>query len=274
MKNLDAIINEQAMLLMWKGYNEKHLYNGDPEGSYKEQLKTALQDLLEKDTVLLDKEPFYIQLFGYFDRGQDKVLFTFSYEYDALLSQISLKQVEARLNDVPITIPIETGSDLWSSKELYERIKPLSLAVGNALSEEEQKLLEGLVRREVLLLRDNGYIHPQMEAHFKRAIAKAEQAPDKRHDFIIEGKVKVDGCPEIMQYRLHYYYHPTIRKLSLKSLNARMNAVSRTFLGTDKFPVPSAWDIYEYLMRECKTLAARKFINQEHPPVNSRSRKI
>src|SRR5690606_34562765 len=138
----------------------------------------------------------------------DKVLFTFSYEYDSFLSQITLKEIEARLNNVPVTIPVEKESDIWNAKELYQRVKLLSDGVNTALEQEHDKLIKEVISRESDLLYDQGYTG-NLEQHFTQAINKAESEPGKAHHFIIKGKSKLDDkYPYYLDYRLHYSYHP------------------------------------------------------------------
>src|SRR5687768_13804198 len=103
MKELDAIIDEQALLLKWNGYTENLLNNGEKEGSYKEHLKSAIHDFLDREGAFVENETFQVPLLGYFNSGKDKVLFTFSYEYDPLLLEITLKEIEARYDNVPLS---------------------------------------------------------------------------------------------------------------------------------------------------------------------------
>lgn len=262
MKELDDIINEQASLLKWNGYTEKQLNNGEAEGSYKEHLKLALQNLLESDKVVLfDKEPLYINLFGYFN--QDKVLFTFSYEYDSLLSQLTLKKVEATLDNVPIIVAINGASDIWSSRELYQRVKQLSSTINKAITEERNIEIKNLVQKEITLLKDYGYNNSNLEKLLASSIQKIENSEAyNKCDFIVRGNLKHDIGSEMMQYKLHYRYMPSNADLRLKSILGRMGAVSKLFVITKDVPVPTADALYKYLSHERKTLAARNVMNQ------------
>lgn len=269
MKELDTIIEEQALLLKWNGYDEKHLHNGEAEGSYIEYLKLAVQHLLESNTTLLDREPFQVYLFGYFNQHQDKVLFTLTYEYDGALSQISLREIEARLNEVPLTIPVELGSDVWSSQELYQRVKLLSDGINGSLHCQRADQIKQLIEGEMIKLKESSYSAPHLQTKLAKAISKAETMPDNQHSFIIHGKRKSSSHQEVMYFRLHYSYQPSNIALQLKSIHARIGDISRTFLGTTAFPIPPAPDIHQYLMGIKNTHAAQKIIDSPNlPPVN------
>lgn len=267
MKELDAIINEQALLLKWNGYTEKLLHNGEEEGSYKYHLKSAIQNFLDREGAFVEKETFQVPLFGYFNSGKDKVLFTFSYEYDPLLYEITLKEIEARHNNVPLAITIEKGSDIWSAEDLYNRLKQLSEPVKKAVNSGKTNQLEEIISRELGVLLKNGYTANNIRGNLTNAIHKAQFTPDKGHHFIIKGNHKAESTMNIMQYRLHYYYHPVGYELHLKSINARLGSVSKTFLGTKQYPIPPAPDIYNYLLNECKSLTARKIIHTQQSPL-------
>ena len=248
MKELYSIIDEQALVLKWNGYDEKSLNNGEAEGNYKEHLKLAVQELLENTTILFDKEPFQLHLFGYFRHGEDIVHFIFNYEYDAALTQISLKEIEARLNNIPLIIPVEFGSDVWNSKELYQRVKLLSDGINNSFHIERTEKVQQLIEQEIIKLKDCNYAAPYLQNLLTTAINKAEGIPNKQqHDFIVNGKLASPSHQDAMYYRLHYNYRPSNIKLQLKSVYARIANVSRTFLGTTAFPIPPAPDIHQYL---------------------------
>lgn len=275
MKELDAIIEEQALLLKWNGYTEKLLHNGEEEGSYKGHLKSVIQDFLDREGAFVEKETFQVPLLGYFNSGKDKVLFTFSYEYDPLLSEITLKEIEARHNNVPLVITIEKGSDVWPADDLYKRLMQLSEPVNKATFTEKANHLEGIISSELETLRENGYIGCNIRLNLTNAIHKAEATPDKVHHFIVKGNHKIEGDLNIMQYRLHYYYHPIGCELHLKSVNARLGSVSKTFLGTKQYPIPPAPDIYNYLLNEYKSLSAKRIIQfQQSPAAYNKGRKI
>ncbi|GEP97696.1 hypothetical protein [Chitinophaga cymbidii] len=261
MKELDSIIEEQVLLLKWNGYDESRLHNGEAEGSYKEHLKLAVQHLLDSNSTLLDKEPFQVHLFGCFNQQKDKVLFTFTYEYDGLLSQISLKEIEARMDDVPLTIPVELGSDVWTSQELYQRVKLLSEGITGSLHHQKTEQLHQLIQLEINRLRDCSYTASHLQAHLAAAINKAEATPGKQHNFIINGKLKSYSQQDAMYYRLHYNYQPSTTALQLKSIHARIGGISRTFLGTTAFPIPPAPDIHQYLINIKNIHAAQKIID-------------
>lgn len=263
MKGLDAMIEEQALLLMWNGYTEKLLHNGEKEGSYKEHLRSAIQDLFDREGAFVEKEIFQVPLLGYFNSGRDKILFTFSYEFDPLLLEITLKEIEARHNNVPLAVTIEKGSDVWPAEDLYNRLKQLSEPVKKAMDIEKANHLEEVISRELGALQGNGYAGDNIRVHLASAIRKAQVAPDKEHHFVIKGNHKDEVGLNVMQYRLHYYYHPVGCVLSLKSINARLGSVSKTFMGTKQYPIPPAPDIYNYLLNECKSLTARKIIHSE-----------
>lgn len=74
MKELYSIIDEQALVLKWNGYDEKSLNNGEAEGNYKEHLKLAVQELLENTTILFDKNLFSYICLGTSAMG--KILYT------------------------------------------------------------------------------------------------------------------------------------------------------------------------------------------------------
>ena len=275
MKELDAIIEEQAFILKWNGYTEKLLHNGEKEGSYKEQLKSAIQDFLDREGVFVEKETFQLSLLGYFNSGKDKVLFTFSYEYDPLLSEITLKEIAARHNNVPLAITIEKGSDVWPAEDLYNRLKQLSEPVKKARDSEKENHLEEIIGRELRALQDNGYTADSIRINLTNAIRKAQIIRDKGHHFIIKGNHKAEDNSNIMQYRLHYYYHPVGCELHLKSINARLGSVSKTFLGTKQYPIPPAPDIYNYLVNEYKSLSAKRIIHlQQSPTYYNKGKKI
>ena len=267
MKELDAIIDEQALLLKWNGYTEKLLNNGEKEGSYKEHLKSAIQDFLDREGAFVENETFQVPLLGYFNSGKDKVLFTFSYEYDPLLLEITLKEIEARHNNVPLAVTIEKGSDVWPAEDLYKRLMQLSEPVKKATYSEKANHLEEIISRELRALQENGYTGYNIRLNLTNAIHKAETTPDKVHHFIVKGNHKIEGNLNIMQYRLHYYYHPVGCELHLKSIDARLGSVSKTFLGTKQYPIPPAPDIYNYLLNECKSLTARKIIHAQQSPL-------
>lgn len=263
MKELDDIVNEQALLLKWNGYTEKQLNNGEAEGSYKEHLKLALQDILEADRVLFDREPFQVHLFGCFNQGKDKVLYTFSYEYDAFLSQISLKEVQATLNDVPISVSIDKGSDIWSSQEMYKRVRALSATVNRAFNEERDILVKGIIQKELELLKDNDYASPGIESRLTRILSKIENdTPKQPQNFKISGKYKVEMKPDVMNFKLHYYYDPANLNLQLKSVYGRVGNASRVFMTSITFPIPSADGMYTFLYHENKSQNARKLLGQ------------
>jgi hypothetical protein len=266
MKELDAIIEEQTLLLMWNGYTEKFLHNGEKDGSYKEHLKSAIQDFLDREGAFVAKETFQVPLLGYFNSGKDKVLFTFSFEYDPLLAEITLKEIEARHNNVPLVVTIEKGSDVWPAEELYNRLKQLSEPVKRATEIERANQFEEIINREVEALKENGYTADNIRINLTNAIRKSQAMPGKGHHFIIKGNHKAEGSPNIIQYRLHYYYHPVGSELHLKSINARLGSMSKTFLGTKHYPIPPAPDIYNYLLNECKTLSAKKIIQFQQSP--------
>lgn len=274
MKELDAIIDEQALLLKWNGYTEKLLHNGEKEGSYKEHLKSAIQDFLDKEGAFVEREIFQVPLFGYFNSGRDKVLFTFSYEFDPLLLEITLKEIEARHNNVPLAVTIEKGSDVWPAEDLYNRLKQLSEPVKKAVDSRKANQLEEIISRELGALLKNGYTAGNIRVSLTNAIHKAQVTPDKGHHFIIKGSHKAEGSVNVMQYRLHYCYRPVAYELHLKSINAQLGSISKTFLGTKQYPIPPAPDIYNYLMNECKSLTARKIIHaQQSPPGYNKGKK-
>lgn len=273
MKELEAIIDEQSQLLMWNGYHENVLRNGEPLGSYKEHLKLAVQDLLDKGDFLPDFEPFEVRLFGNFNHGKDKVLFTFSYQYDGLLSQINLKQVEARLDGVPIVINVEKGSDLWSSEEMYARVKQLGSTINSALNEERVAELKKLVSDESSLLAKCGYINQSLANSLEAAIQKAQSEPDKVHHFRITGKLKTGKEMEVMHYKLFYRYHPPSNSLKFKEVNARIGNISETFLGTRLYPVPRVDDMSEYLVGKRNSHVANQII-QHQSPINDPAKRI
>lgn len=262
MKELDHIIEEQALLLKMNGYSEKHLRNGEAEGSYKEHLKTALQDLLNSNDSLLDIEPFRVKLFGFFNNKKDIVLFTLAYDYDPLLAQITLKEIEATLNNTPLAVPIEKGSDVWTSQELYERVKLLSTTID--AKQENEKLLhqQNIVHHEIKLLSEHGYLSNGLEEHFITAIKAATGNPNHETHFKITGKLKYGPEHDSMTYKLHYSYHPGTNHLKFKSVFAKLGHASETFLGTNRRPVPMAKDLFEYLAGLHKAQTANNIISK------------
>jgi hypothetical protein len=274
MKELDAIIEEQALLLKWNGYTEQLLHNGEKVGNYKEHLKSTLQNFLDREGAFVEKETFQVPLFGYFNSGKDKVLFTFSYEFDPLLLEITLKEIEARHSNVPLVVTIEKGSDVWPAEDLYNRLKQLSEPVKKAMDSEKVNQLEKIINREVGALKENGYTADGIRTNLTTAIRKAQITLDKGHHFVIKGNHKAEGSMNVMQYRLHYHYHPVGCELHLKSINARLGSVSKTFLGTNQYPIPPAGDIYNYLLNECKSLSAKKIIRSQQSTGYNKNRKI
>jgi len=273
MKELDDIINEQVLLLKWNGYTEKQLNNEEAEGSYKEHLKLAVQDILQADNVLLDNEVFQLHLFGYFNEKQDKVLFTFSYEYDAFLSQISLKEVQATLNDIPISIAIEKGSDLWSSQEMYKRVRQLSFTVNNALNEERNDLIKSIILKELRSLHENSYLNPLIENRLNDVVRKIEcNKTDQPRNFTISGKYSRTAEAQTMVYRLHYRYDPVSLHLQLKSVYGRVGNTKRVFIATNNMQIPSADRMFTFLKNENKSQKARTIANHAIPSARLRKR--
>lgn len=274
MKEIDDIISEQVLLLKWNGYTEKQLNNGEADGSYKEHLKLALQDILEVDKMLFDREPFQMHLFGCFNENKDKVLFTFSYEYDALSSQITLKEVQASLDNIPINISIEKRSDLWNSKELYIRVKELSSTIKTALLDERDIQIKNIIRNEVQLLKENGYTNSTLEKQLTSIINKIESSSSKcSRDLIISDKMKMGDNSDTMHYRLHYNYDSANTILKLKSMYGRIGEVNRIFfMENSTFPVPTADKIYTYLSHENRTYKAQSIVKQGNSPENLKKR--
>ncbi|SIO53815.1 hypothetical protein [Chitinophaga niabensis] len=260
MKKLDSIVAEQALLLRANGYSEEYLNNGEAEGSYVEHLKLALEPVIDKDDLLFDCEPFDMQLLGVFDQ-KDRVLFTFSYEFDVFNSQITLKQIEARLNDVQLIIIIDKGSDVLASRELYEKVKSLSQVVNNFQEKEAAQYYDNLIEREKHLLATNGYHNTNVEVQFRNTIERGKKDSSIIQSFIIHGTSKTGDMFDKMQYRLHYEYHPLKREFRLKSVYAKVDGEARIFKGTDSYPIPPAIDIYRYLLEEINKKRAALILN-------------
>ncbi|GEP94499.1 hypothetical protein [Chitinophaga cymbidii] len=277
MKELDAIIEEQALLLKWNGYHENGLQNGEPDGAYKEYLKTEINNLLDKDMTLLDTEPVTFHTFGFFNQKKDIVLFTFRYQYDAFLSQLSLKEVEALFNGIPLSVPIEQGSDVWNAKELYQRVKLLSDTIRSTVREDTENRMRDMIEAELSLLKECGYNDASLTRKFYAEIGKSGKDTGKKHDFIVKGKLQTDIPAETMHYRLHYYYHPSSEDLHIKSVHAEIDSISKTFIGTPRYPIPPANDIHKYLLEEVKKRPAVKILAQlqrENSQTKNHKRKL
>lgn len=241
-KGLDAIIYESVKILKEKGYDEKGLNGGEPEGMFKNHLKTQLQHLLESDETLIGIHQFQVQNFGFYSDGDDVVRFTFNYDYDPENSSIALKEIEAELKGVSINQSIDLLSDIWTSQDMCNRLKELSMLV----QEHDFTMLEGKifctiqmekVRLKNLGYEQNGQLEKKLRAEIVRSFSKGRKTDHfvvKAQRFHSQGEMKVN---------IYYEFIPDIFQLKLKSIRAELNSQKVEYSNDGTSPIPSLDDL-------------------------------
>lgn len=270
MKDIDWIIKEQAALLLRKEYNEAKLNNPDAEGSYKSLLKDAIQHVLDLEAVYPFNQPVSIKLFGYF--GQDKVCFTFSYDFDVVDRYLQLIEVKATLNNVEVPVAVENGRDLWKSGELYQRVKQLELTI-------EPHIVQRYVQRQQIALDEVFHSHAALLA--SKGYANVGFWTGKFNDKLggISESSKTISYRQIirsktvppLETRFHFDFEPSGPLLTLSSIFFKQESVSRLILhpSPNQIPIPkviSGWLKTDKAIADAQSITAA---NQ-----NSKSSKI
>ncbi|WP_127127962.1 hypothetical protein [Pseudoflavitalea rhizosphaerae] len=262
-KGLDAIIYDSAKILKEKGYDEKGLNNGEPEGMFKSHLKAQLQHLLESDETIIGVHQFQVQNFGFYNNGDDIVRFTFSYDFED--QKITLKEVEAEFKGVPINQTIDRLSDIWTSQDMYRRVKELWIIV----HDENLTILEGnvndVIQNESGRLRHLGYEqNGQLNRKLQAEIFKSMEKESPTNHFSLKA---TRFCPQgEMKVTLYYEYIQDIFQLKLKSIRADLNNRKVEYSNDGTSPIPSLNDLKSFFVKQKNDLA-NKLIN--HKPDTS-----
>lgn len=257
---LNKLVEEQAFWLRVRGYDEKGLNNNEQEGSYKEHLKEGVRTILNSDVVLLDKEPFIVHSFGLFGE-KDKVHFAFKYEYNSFDQRISLKEVEATLNQVSIATQIEMMDDLWPSNDLYQRTKELSEPIVAAVKENRKENIQQLIAQTSNSLKGLEYEKYSdkskgwIEKRLTKMLGKAESKPDSIYYFNLHTKLQ-NGAVAI-KASIQFEYVAQIQYLNLRRIHAKLGNYEETVLQQSK-AIPKAGDLITTIQHKQSLAKANK----------------
>lgn len=253
-KGIDAIIYESVKILKEKGYDEKGLSNGEPEGMFKTHLKTQLQELLDSDENLVGIYQFYVKNVGFYNNGDDIVRFTFSYDYNPELQEIALTGIEAELNEVPLNQDISVLSDIWTSKDMYERLKELRSMVQNHNIVSQNEKLQKLFQRESTHLHHLGFEqNGQLGRKLKAEMVKSVDKGKKTDHFSIKAR-RFCSLGE-MKLSLYYQFIPEIDLLKVKSIIAELNNQKVAYSNDGTSPIPSLEDLKFFYSKHKNDLA-------------------
>lgn len=275
-QTIESMIDEHAYWLKIRGYDEKGLNNNEREGMYKEHLKTAVQRLFDSNIVLLENDPVVTHNFGFFGDEKEKVHFTFRYSYDESEQRLSLLEVQASLNQVPITTHIETFDDLWPSKDLYENIKQISDPINKTLAEQKKQDLKTIASSAYEYLNERGYDTDTasrkgwMQRRLDTLVLKADKSAVDVHYFNIRTKLR-SKSGEPIKISIHFRYYKKLQGLTLNWIHAQIGNVIEIFPNKEYMPVPHADNLVDIMHTKYTIQRAQQI--SEGPKINSQGKK-
>ncbi|MDF2190509.1 hypothetical protein [Paraflavitalea sp. CAU 1676] len=263
MQDIEGIIREHARILRDKGYNEKALNNGEEDGMYKTHLRIAVQDILDKDIVLFDNEHLSVKMFGSFNHGQDKVLFDFTYEFNSFNNSLTLKQLEATLNKVPLAIHIDGFEDLWHSRDIYERLKEFSININQALDYQERQVKSEVIKSFASCITELGYENASIKppGWIHRKLNKIDQSvsmKDKtRHFFNLQTDLKGDLPYGPIRTKIHCLYIPEIPRINTTGLFLQIQDCKHSITLKPGEQIPSVKEVTNLMQNKLDLARAR-----------------
>ncbi|MDF2191367.1 hypothetical protein [Paraflavitalea sp. CAU 1676] len=274
MKRLDSIVREQVHYLENYGYSEKALGNNLPPYAHFRDLKEAVQHTLDGDKTLFDDEKIKLNLFGVYNAGKDKVHFALDYSFNSYTEQLKLQSVTATLNKTVLEIPVETGSDLWPSQDIYFRLKSLSETITLASHQVQLKKLDDQISKLGEWLTIGGYISPtNLSKQIKSQVLNNGVIRPTTINMVLGSTLKQSDMPSL-EIRFHIAFYPDDRGLDLKSLHASVGPIKELWIRAKHMKLPKYDMLKEHMKELYTTQKAIQLIAAETTTSPSLSKKL
>ncbi|HVU97748.1 MAG TPA: hypothetical protein VHE34_21135 [Puia sp.] len=96
--------------LISKGYTERMLESGEPDGRLKERIKEGITQAVQNTIWIYRLEEFDVETVGRFKEKEDTVVFRFSYQLDPAGGRLWLTSIKANLDATSLEYLIERNT--------------------------------------------------------------------------------------------------------------------------------------------------------------------
>ena len=124
-------------LLRLRGYDEAGLNSPDKPGWFLKQLERQFSLACRDAHTQNEKQEFSLKAVGFFNKDSDVILFTFNYEYDPAKELLSIRSLQAKMNEKELEVQLRANKELPPSKAVYNSLgkKDQSLEFARTIAE-------------------------------------------------------------------------------------------------------------------------------------------